>query len=283
MKSQSPKRKRQGRPPAAQRLERLKKTLSPGEWQERVASLMSDLASESAPSEMVTLTHAECEEMLAWYTADEELGKPVDELYPAVYHHLQTCSRCAGSYALLRVATGQTPTTDREVASTSSAALPFLNPTPDNAWLQRMAAQLLGAGAGISFLFNPEHLKNLFHGRTALALRSAGTGSAESVLLDDQMTLNDESFDVQALLVPSLDTPGRFHIQIQLSPLPSSKTHLRARLKWGEQEYTADLAGGKAELTHVSPPDLSRPDADEPSSDFQLTFETISNEPKPGD
>ncbi len=274
MKSKSSKRIRKpSSAPAAMRLEQMARTLAPEEWQRRTEALKDALAVGAGAMGSGELSHAECQEMLTWYVAAQQEGKSAQELYPPVYRHLQTCSRCAETYALMTRALDPKAPVQAAAARRKGPVLPFLHPSPGQAWYQQIAPQLQAAAESVIFFFNPIYLQNLFGGRTALALKSAEPVPAESLLLVDRMMVGEQAVNIEAFLIPSRDEPGRFHIHLRLSSATPLETKLRVRLEWGTQEYVAEMVAGEAELEGIAPPDFNQSYADEPSPEFRLTLE----------
>ncbi len=250
-------------------LEQLAAQMPPKEWKRAVERLAEDMASETARAE--SRAHAECEEALPWYIADEQRGENVRTRYPAVWHHLQSCSRCRQSYALI----AQAPASASQPSSATRPALPFLQPAPHAPWHQSRAPRLAGGPPQIAFLLNAAHLNKLFANTSPLSLRQAREASAsegQALLFDDQMVIDDTSVDVQAWLVPSPQATGRFDIHLSIrSPVPL-KTALQARLRWGTEEQMAYPADGEAVFENLPRLDLtSYPDI--PSTEFQLILE----------
>jgi hypothetical protein len=261
----------------ALRLERLARQMTPVAWRRAVKRLAADLAKEAARAE--SRVHAECAEVLAWYVTDEQRGEEVHKLYPAVWRHLQTCARCAESYALLAESLAKSEST-AATSHTAPQPLPFLQPLPNRPWHQQRSPRLLGGQSRTTFLFNPVHLQDSFSGVPRTGVRGAGPAGTKSLLLSDQIIVNEQPLEVQAWLVRSSTMPDRFHIHLLVGSLEPLKTNLRAVLHWSGQEYTSYFRAGETTFEDISPPEVAREYADIPSPEFQLILEPISDDVK---
>jgi hypothetical protein len=235
-------------------LQKLRRRLSePGPWARRFRQLAESVA---RPSD---LSCEECEDTLDLYVDDELGGRDVRRLYPPVWRHLRTCTRCRQAHDLLA------DTLSRERAGEltpiprlEAPRLSFLQPQPPDApWITRLRSRIAGAPFGLSFSFNLPYLQTLLSRPVPMAARSEEPllPSVAHLLLSDTIPMGEGTVAVE---VTGTRHPARPHyLRLQAiitgsAPLPEN---LWARLIWDEQTRSGpvDLQGhvdfGEVSLT----------------------------------
>ncbi len=229
-------------------------------------------AAQTPEQKVKALTHAEVEELLAWYISDERAGKNVAQLYPAVAQHLASCAQCKNSYSVLKLAFSEPAASQEAAPPSSEVQLPFLALPSQVPWYQEKASQLLGPDARVRFLLNPTHLKSAFAHSRLSSLRGAGE-TEESLVLDDDMLLGEQQTHVQVWLNRRAPDSDRAQVRVVImSPTPLPEP-LQLRLRWGNQDLAAALHEGQAIFENLAIPDFAIHNVDAPSRSFSLTLE----------
>jgi len=237
---------------------------------QRLARLAQAIASASLPSR--PLSHADIEALLEFYVDSEQRGDDVRTLYPAVWKHLQSCSRCHTSYLLLTEALSESsepPTIQAE------RSLPFLVTQPENAaWRKYVRSRIAGASLGFGFTIRAEHLQKLVAppSEPALVLRNHAQSETKALLLSDHFTLGKREVMVE-LWTRRTQDPDQVQIEIILAssaPLPEP---LRVSLRWNGHHYSSQIQQGYGVIERIPIADLKN------ARDLHVDFEEIPPEP----
>ena len=225
----------------------------PGPWAQRFRRLAEAVA--GTPG----LSCQECEDILDLYVDDELGGRDVRRLYPLVWHHLRTCTRCRQAHDLLagtlsRERTGElTP-----VPRLGAPCLSFLQPHPPDApWITRLRPRIAGAPFGLTFSFNLPYLRTLLSPPLPVGARAEEPflPSVAHLLLSDAVPMGEGTVAVEVTATRRPEKPGHLYLQAIITgsaPLPEN---LWARLIWEDQIRSGpvDLQGrvdfGQVSLT----------------------------------
>lgn len=227
------------------------------------------------------LSCQECEELLDLYV-DEELqgrdpstgsgqapstgsGRAVQQMYPLVWQHLRTCSRCRQAHDLLADTLslerrGELPVSPHRIAP----RLPFLQPqSPDTAWTTRLRSRIDGAPFGLSLTFNLSYLQSLLSGRgisrpsplSPLPARADKpvAPSATLLLLSDLIPMGDQTLAVEVTADRDIETPDRLRLRAAIASSTSLPQGLCATLNWAGQTRSGAIdARGQIDFGEVS-------------------------------
>ncbi len=240
--------------------------------QRGLARLAADLAQVQTDLPQL-VSQDEWEQLLPWYVSDELSGENVRALYPRLWQHLQTCTRCAESYALLKLALEED--TGAAIPREARPTLPFEFTPADSAWFQQKSSQLLGDKPRVNFILNPTHLKKLFAAPQFSSLRDAGDQPARALLLQDEMSIGDQTMVVQAWLISSAGSRN-VNVQLQIVPLTPLRAPLEAYLRWGASEYRTRITQGAGAFENIPWREVLAASATPPTPHFRLSFQLIS-------
>ena len=208
----------------------------------RFQRLAQAIASASAEAGSVSrrrapLSHDECQAQLEFYVDGELRGENTRTTYPAVFDHLKTCEQCRASYELL---TSQSSDENREFASSSRGALPFLGRSaPGAPWSKEVRSAVGGGPLGFVLKIDPRHLARIIAQPPQPALRGPVT-RGRSLLLMDSIALGSRNVQVELWLHRST-SPDYARLEVSVvssSPLPEP---LRVNLRWNDQAYAASV------------------------------------------
>lgn len=217
-------------------------------WAPHFRELAEAIAEVAAPEPRKSSSSDDCQacdDLLDMYVSDELEGKAVSQLYPQLWQHLQTCSRCQQAHHLLfdtlrRRGIDQFPVSSATVVS----RLPFLKAqSADAPWHVRLQSRLTGAPFRLSFSFNVAYLQNWLASPSPLTVRSEDYSlpSAAHLLLYDVLSVGDQMVTVEVMTRPSPDKPEAVTIQANLMGLAALPEKLMGRLNWAGQIYVAPV------------------------------------------
>jgi len=236
----------------------------------RLLRLARALTAVPSHSQLAGISHAECEALLEFYVGDEQRQEDVRSLYPAVWKHIRTCTRCRESYILMTQTALEYTLSDwqSQFSSGDIPNLPFLSPTIEAAaWSKQVRSRVGGASLGFGFILQPSHVQQLIVSQPALSMRGQPGQDKKALLLADTINLGNRDVMVNMWMVLSENSrEGRLEISLVASaPLPEP---LRATLRWNEHQYSDMVRQGFCAFDHLSISGLKN------VRDFRVEFET---------
>jgi hypothetical protein len=203
------------------------------------------------------LSHAECEEMLAWYTSDEQARQDVRNLYPTVWRHLQTCDRCAQSYELLKFALEAGPRAESPPRFDLATKLSFLSDRPFETWRLEKSSPLFGNKPRVGFRLQPAYIRQVLATPRYAFSRDRGEQVPELLLLQDEMPLGQHLVTVSAWLVRSPLQTDLASIRFQIASQTRLGKGLTAHLRWGDQDYMTPVVDSRGRFESIVVPDFA--------------------------
>jgi hypothetical protein len=204
--------------------------------------------------------------MLDIYLDAQLAGADLQQLYPALWQHLQTCADCAQEVALFQESLHALPLAQvsaqaaQEPAVSAPPALPrpaSANESTQPLWRYRLRSLLLGEPFQVRFDFAPDLRLNLLTGQAAPAASAAGrmlreraSAYAQPFLLQ-AIPLEDGELTVAIAFLPegeNLDR-GQLRVRVTAAQPDSALPPLRAELHWGDLQRSGDFdSHGEASL-----------------------------------
>lgn len=211
--------------------------LSQAEWQRRLT--LTDDAIHAAISPPRALTHRGVQELLPAYVTAEKAGQAVEKMFPEIAEHFETCPSCRATYLEIKRAI--------ETVGPFQPATIAQTPAPKS---ERVASSKLWHITSFrASRARPERVQILIPAlfrlpAPALSLRSGSTEQTDAVILNDQITLDNESFFVQARRLHS--DVREFEIHLELLAPPALARRVRAVLQWRRKTYTRPIVRRRA-------------------------------------
>jgi hypothetical protein len=219
----------------------------------------------------------ECEALLDVYVEAELAGQDVQQRYPTLWGHLQSCDACAVAHDLLF----ETLARERRGAlePLPPAPLPRLSflepPAPDAPWAVRLRSRLTGAPFGITFTLSPAYLRSFLTAPQPLPARTrqADRVVEPRVLLADTVSLGEGVVAVEVTAIPDERDPDRLHLRATIAGPGDLPRHLWAVLRWGDETRSGAVdAQGQVDLGQVSLAALERA-LEAGEGTFEIAFE----------
>ena len=243
---------------------RVGQDLSQSDW----ARILQDLYAEMRTRTPATnaLSHDEVTELLPAYLSAERSGENVSASFPAVYQHLQTCAQCRALYD--RVRAGMQDSGPWQKSETTSVRIVNDRPlTKSSLWQIIYPPKTGKRSAQVQVLFQSFLIQRQ-------AIQTAGMRGRESVsetlLLSDQITLDNQPIFVQAWLAPDAKRENYVTVRVTMHGPASLTRNASTALAWGKHRYAAVFKRGQAKLEQVDARDLDSP--------ISLTFDFPTHE-----
>jgi hypothetical protein len=210
--------------------------------------------------------------MLEFYVDSEHRKEDVRSLYPTVWKHIRTCTRCRESYTLITEATSDRykPESDESLTASFAHPLPFLVTQRENAaWSKHVRSRIGGAPLGFGFTIHTEHLQRLVSlPAPALALRDQARPGARTLLLSDTFALGKREVMVE-LWTRRTEDPAQVQIEITLASSTSLPDPLRVSIRWNGHLYSSPIHQGQGVIDRIALSDL------ESARNLRVDFEEV--------
>lgn len=221
----------------------------------------------------------ECEGLLDIYVDDELAGRNVQHLYPRVWQHFQTCTRCQRAHGLIADTLNQ----EREgklipIPHLEAPRLSFLRSySTDAPWITRLRPRLSGAPFGLVFSFNLAYLRTLLAPPVFVAARTEEPLPTPTtrLLLADTISIDRQTLVVEVTAIHRPENHEHMDLRALISgsgPLPEN---LWARLTWADQIRLAPVdVQGQVDFGEVSLIKLQEA-LEAGTGNFEIAFESM--------
>ncbi len=237
----------------------------PERWARRFRRLAKDIAEGQPESASCDLA----QDGLESYIAAAAAGQNVQETFPQMYSHLESCSDCRAQVDLLRVALNP-PAGEPPSVATAPPRLSFLIRQSDSPWMSFPLPQMTSLRRGVRFLLNRSFLQDRLRPRS-LPLRGMDLPTPLDrtwLLLSDVVhTMGaDWNVEIRASSLPNPDP--QWALEVAISCETGLPPNLLATLDWaGERSAQPVSADGLVRFPPASLSPLS-----EPGARFALTI-----------
>jgi hypothetical protein len=192
------------------------------------------------------------------YVAAELEQTAADQIYPAIWRHLQQCIQCQGDYELLRdvfKAEQAVALAEAQVARPSTSP-PLRKPASPRqrtipAWEQRTISSPSGRTAGRAYTFSVSYLQQKLISPRAVyrSEQSVAGPEAKLLLYDDSIVLESQVLTVELMATPSPENKDLLIVQAAVRGEAQLPENLQARLVWGGEVQVVTVVGdGRVEL-----------------------------------